>query len=191
MAPGGLSANRNLYAVILRAHTGEVTGDNGSPAGACYARCGVRSSHRFCCWPSRQRRLELGLMLPARRSLSYRQLRDPGLDPAQVYQVRDAGLDRGEIHITLNLLGPWLEDSRASCPSGDVTLQERCELFGNWWKFSSCVANLREVQVHYGVDKPTHHHFSISTGELPVGGYHRNALTGLDHRNLGVEVVQR
>ena len=32
----------------------------------------------------------------------YRQLRDPGLDPAQVYQIRDAALNRGEIHITLN-----------------------------------------------------------------------------------------
>lgn len=32
----------------------------------------------------------------------YHQLRDLGLDPAQVYEVRDAGLDRGEIHLTLN-----------------------------------------------------------------------------------------
>ncbi len=32
----------------------------------------------------------------------YRQLRDLGLDPKQVYEVHDAGLDRGEIHLTLN-----------------------------------------------------------------------------------------
>lgn len=45
-----------------------------------------------------------------------------------------------------------LENPGAPCPTGNVTLQESDELFGNWWKFSAPELNLRKVEGDHRVD---------------------------------------
>ena len=46
----------------------------------------------------------------------------------------------------------WLENPGTPRPTGDVALQERSEIFGDWWKFPARESDLRKLKGHYGVD---------------------------------------
>ena len=46
----------------------------------------------------------------------------------------------------------WLENPGTPRPTGDVALQERSEIFDNWWKLPARESDLRKLKGHYGVD---------------------------------------
>jgi hypothetical protein len=58
-----------------------------------------------------------------------------------------------------------LENPRPTCPTGDVTLQERGELFGDGWELSARVPDLVGIQVHHGIHQLAHRNASIPARE--------------------------
>lgn len=63
-----------------------------------------------------------------------------GLRPAKPYENN------------LSSTASWLENPRTPRPTGDVALQERSEIFGEWWKFPAPEPDLRKVEGHHRVD---------------------------------------
>src|SRR5580658_165168 len=83
-----------------------------------------------------------------------------------------------------------LQNSGAPRPSGDIALEERSEVVCAEWEFLSSIADPREVQVYDWVDQPAKHHLAISARGQHERGNDCNALTGLHHRNLRIEMVE-
>ena len=88
-----------------------------------------------------------------------------------------------------NLRRPWLENPRAPCPTGHVSLEERGEVFSYGWKFSASATDLRKVEGHYGVDEPDHDEFSTAAGRESIRRNDGDPLPSLDHRDLCIQII--
>ena len=88
-----------------------------------------------------------------------------------------------------NLHRPWLENPRAPCPTGHVSLKERGEVFGYGWKFSASATDLRKVEGHHGVDEPDHDEFSTGAGRESIRRNDGDSLPSLDHRDLCIQII--
>lgn len=70
------------------------------------------------------------------------------------------GLDRFDQHC--RVFSDNLQNAGSPRPSGDIALQERCEVHRARWKLLAAITDLIEVQIHDGVNQSAHHHFSVS-----------------------------
>jgi len=90
---------------------------------------------------------------------------------------------------TISSIASCLENPRTPCPTGDVALQERSEIFGNWRKFPAPGSDLRKVEGHHGVDEPDHDEFSTGAGRESIRRNDGDPLPSLDHRDLCIQII--
>ena len=74
-----------------------------------------------------------------------------------------------------------------ACPPGDIGFKESAEFLSAGWQFPCAGANLRELQVHDGIDQPAHQNFSIAAHRHSKRGDNSNALICLNQRDLRIQ----